>query len=81
MPCRGTRGVRAERGVGTLRRYHPGQYLVVQSLVAGFGRLLVSTCSPSGALVPKRHTCVNFVVSSNTGGAWDNAMKYILAGG
>ena len=28
IPCRGTRGVRAERGVGTLRRYHPGGYLV-----------------------------------------------------
>ena len=61
--------------------WYPGRYLVVQSLVAGFGRLLVSACLPSGALVSKRHTCVNFVVSSNTGGAWDNAKKYILAGG
>ena len=29
--------------------------------------LLVSTCLPSGALVPKRHTCVNFVVSNGGG--------------
>ena len=27
IPCRGALGVRAERGVGTLRRYHPGRYL------------------------------------------------------
>ena len=28
---------------------------------------VVGTCVPSGALVPKRHSCVNYVVSSNTG--------------
>ena len=27
IPCRGALGVRAERGVGTLRRYHPERYL------------------------------------------------------
>ena len=27
IPCRGALGVRAERGVGTLRRHHPGRYL------------------------------------------------------
>ena len=27
IPCRGALGVRAERGVGTLRRYHPGRCL------------------------------------------------------
>ena len=27
IPCRGALRVRAERGVGTLRRYHPGRYL------------------------------------------------------
>ena len=28
IPRRGTRGVRAERGVGTLRRYNPVRYLI-----------------------------------------------------
>ena len=35
----------------------------------------------SGALVPKRLTCVKFAVSELPGGAWNNAKNCILAGG
>merc|ERR1711924_531052 len=57
----------------------PGALVILSPLVAGFG-FGKSTCAGllSGALVSSVQLAISM---SNTGGAWDNAKKYISAGG